>query len=76
MNQRILELAEQAGMYIVDDEFSSGGRFAEKFAKLIVQKCIEVCEHHPSRILSNNWYGEKVALDIASRLEVLFGVNE
>ena len=41
MNQRIKELAEQAGMYIVDDEFSTYGKFAEKFAELIVRECIE-----------------------------------
>jgi hypothetical protein len=39
MNERIKELAKQAGMYIVDDEYSSGGRFAEKFSQLIVQEC-------------------------------------
>jgi hypothetical protein len=39
MNERIRELAEQAGMYIVDDEFSTYGKFAEKFAELIVEEC-------------------------------------
>ena len=42
MNERIKQLAEQAGMYIVDDEFSTYGKFAEKFAKLIVKECIDV----------------------------------
>ena len=39
MNERIKELAEQAGMFIVDDEFSTYGKFAEKFAELIVAEC-------------------------------------
>ena len=39
MNQRIKELAEQAGMNIVDDKFSTYGKFAEKFAQLIVREC-------------------------------------
>jgi hypothetical protein len=39
MNERIRELAEQAGMIIVDDEFSTYGKFAEKFAELIVREC-------------------------------------
>ena len=39
MNERIIELAEQAGMYIVDDKFSTYGRFAEKFAELLVREC-------------------------------------
>ena len=41
MNERIKELAEQAGMNIVDDKFSTYGRFAEKFAELIIRECIE-----------------------------------
>ena len=40
MNERIRELAEQAGMNIVDDKFSTYGKFAEKFAELIVRECI------------------------------------
>jgi len=39
MNERIKLLAEQAGMNIVDDKFSTYGKFAEKFAELIVQEC-------------------------------------
>jgi hypothetical protein len=44
MNERIKELAEQAGMIIVDDEFSTYGKFAEKFAELIVTECINKIE--------------------------------
>ena len=39
MNKRIRELAEQAGMNIVDDKFSTYGRIAEKFAELLVREC-------------------------------------
>ena len=42
MNERIKQRAEQAGMYIVDDKFSTYGKFAEKFAELIVRECAEV----------------------------------
>ena len=42
MNERIKLLAEQAGMNIVDDKFSTYGRFAEKFAELIVEECIKL----------------------------------
>jgi len=44
MNERIKELAEQAGMVIVNDQFSTYGKFAEKFAELIVQECMRMCE--------------------------------
>jgi len=41
MNERIKELAEQAGMNIVDDKFSTYGKFAEKFAQLIIRECCD-----------------------------------
>ena len=40
MNERIKLLADKAGMNIVDDKFSTYGKFAEKFAQLIVRECI------------------------------------
>jgi len=39
MNEQIRALAEEAGMVIVNDKFSTYGRFAEKFAELIVKQC-------------------------------------
>jgi len=42
MNERIRELAEQAGMVIVNDQFSTYGKFAEKFAELIVLECVRI----------------------------------
>ena len=42
MNLQIKELAEQAGMNIVDDKFSTYGKFAEKFAELIVKECMKL----------------------------------
>jgi hypothetical protein len=44
MNEQIKVLAEQAGMNIVDDKFSTYGKFAEKFAELIVQECAKVAD--------------------------------
>ena len=46
MNERIKELAEQAGMNIVDDKFSTYGKFAEKFAELIVGECVGVADDY------------------------------
>jgi len=42
MNERLRQLAEQAGMVIVNDQFSTYGKFAEKFAKLIVLECVRI----------------------------------
>jgi hypothetical protein len=33
MNERLKQLAEQAGMTIVDDKYSTYGQFAEKYAE-------------------------------------------
>jgi hypothetical protein len=46
MNERIKQLAEQAGMNIVDDKFSTYGKFAEKFAELIVRECADIAQQH------------------------------
>lgn len=52
MNERIKELAEQAGMYIVDDKFSTYGKFAEKFALLIVKECCQYLNTEAERLYS------------------------
>ena len=44
MNERIRQLADEAGMNIVDDKFSTYGKFAEKFAELIVRECAEIAD--------------------------------
>ena len=83
MNERIRELAEQAGMNIVDDKFSTYGRFAEKFALLIVQECISIvdeqkeclCEEH--QYWSDHEYGYEMAVNDASMgIKQFFGVEE
>ena len=77
MNERIRELAKQAGaaygdgydFYLLEDHI-------EKFAELIVRECIDICRYHPSIIVSNNWSGHDVAQDIVQRFEEHFGVEE
>ena len=63
MNERIKELVKQAGMNIVDDKFSTYGKFAEKFAELIVQECIDYC-------------GENLSKTVGGALKIHFGVEE
>lgn len=46
MNERIKELVEQAGMNIVDDQFSTYGKFAEKLAELVIQKCVDISDDY------------------------------
>jgi hypothetical protein len=70
MNQRIRELAEQAGMNIVDDKFSSYGKFAEKFAELVVRECIDIVS--PYAIRMENFDGGHPIADLKKH----FGVEE
>jgi len=69
MNERIRELAEQAGW---DNHHSKFDTRIEKFAELIVRECINQCAHAPD--VSEDWYqGVKwVANEIAQH----FGVEE
>ena len=48
MNERIQQLAEQAGFidFIVFNRIESKEQVIEKFAQLIVQECIQVSEAH------------------------------
>ena len=64
MNLHIQKLAEQAGMNIVDDKFSTYGKFAEKFAELIIAECIAAHEDD---------YGIDIIGDV---LKKHFGVRE
>ena len=71
MNERIKELAEQAGMNIVDDKFSTYGKFADKFAELIVRECMEVCK---SRVGNSDYNTGR--MHCVSDLKEHFGVEE
>jgi hypothetical protein len=54
MNERISELAKQAGMwrqhYDIGEESPSN---LEEFAELIVQECVTICEQQRTKILQN-----------------------
>ena len=59
MNKRIKQLAKEAGMYIVDDEFSTYGKFAEKFAELIVLECAWLSTDKTDRTAMFKHFGVK-----------------
>lgn len=71
MNERIRELAEQAGMNIVDDKFSTYGKFAEKFAQLIVRECLDQCYN---RGMNDALYEGQ--LKAAAYIEEHFGIEQ
>jgi hypothetical protein len=82
MNKRIQELAEEAGMVIVDDEFSSGGRFAEKFAELIIKECIAVTDDLVNHNADGTWTSNELYTDyngalfeVKRKLQETFGLQ-
>ena len=64
MNERIKELAEQAGCTI--DGMGYGEGNVEKFAELIVKEMLQTCEDHPA------WTGRMIGEHIKQH----FGVEE
>ena len=75
MNERIILLAEQAGMNIVDDEFSTYGKFAEKFAELLIQQCM-ACSTWVGKNNTNSVEPVHTAHAINQRIKQQFGVEE
>jgi hypothetical protein len=69
MNERDKKLAEQAGMVIVDDKFSTHGKFAEKFAALIRANEREACAKL-ARKVANATRPDDFALDKCYEIEI------
>lgn len=58
MNERIQELAEQAGIYNLNLVDETEYWILEKFAELIIKECADVASEETS--LPYNSYGEKI----------------
>ncbi len=65
MNERIKQLAEQAGMHDFVLEAMGIGEEFEKFAELIVNECVEIANEN-----DGTWHGSGVAI------KKHFGVEE
>jgi len=65
MNERIQELAQQAGFvdYMVYGRIESKEDVLKKFAELIVKECIDYC-------------GENLSKTVGGALKIHFGVEE
>ena len=72
MNQRIKELAEQCETTYIDRD---GRRYAEfdkeKFAVLIVRKCIKMVENEAAQYAEPVW-----AFELVNDMHEHFGVND
>ena len=86
MNERIKELAVQAGMIIGDASNFDMAKFMSKevkFAELIVQECISIvdvqkeCLHEEQKYWHDRDYGYEMAVNDASKgIKQFFGVED
>ena len=70
MNERIQELAEQAG-WMMSDEVEGFNTRLEKFAELIVRECADIAKHH---VMNISTYAD--AEFVEKQIEIHFGVEE
>ena len=88
MNERIKELAEQA-LQLVADEHANGDEsrlnlasytvkelIQEKFAELIVRKCLELAHDEHKMALEYEWDNDDTATSIRESISKHFGVEE
>ena len=64
MNQRILELADQAAEDVPGAHMNIPDDFCKKFAELIVAEMLQTCEDHPA------WTGRMIGEDIKQHFGV------
>ena len=76
MNERIRELAEQAGFF--PTELTQVGPSVEKFAELIVRECagIAITAASDTNFITGISEADKRALSIAVEIKHHFGVKE
>ena len=83
MNERIKELAEQAGMtddkfgmYFAKDKHNEDGVDLEKFAELIVEECVSICEKDGQWYTNTGWLAEAgEALSLSEQIKEHFRVK-
>ena len=84
MNERIKQLAEQAGALEVKSvlnipkALSLNGAEIERFAELIVKECIMICKSHKIQSTEDVWYlaHNETVNNISENIEEYFGVEE
>jgi Fe-S cluster biosynthesis and repair protein YggX len=87
MNERIKELAEQAGFVFYDYHNYNGQDLgesieahnwgaAEKFAELIVRECLNIANKEHKMALEFNWDNDDTAQSIKDSIKKYFGSEE
>ena len=73
MNERLKQLAEQAGFF--PTELTQVGPSVEKFAELIVKECMDIA-HHVGNISEPDDFALDRCYEIEQRIQDRFGVEE
>ena len=83
MNERIGQLAEQAGLLGPTSRIGNSHEATEKFAELIVQECIGITDELVNRNVDGSWTSNELYTDyngalheVKRRIEQHFGVEE
>jgi hypothetical protein len=79
MNERIQELAEQAGFYVaMFDPGNKDNEAIEKFAELIIRECADIGDNYQDILGSDPecFNCRKVAYGIVDKIKQHFGVEE
>ena len=69
MNERIKQLAEQAGIYKLDIGDETAYWVLEKFAELIVRECMDVVDGYTKQRAFDTHY------NAVEQIEALFGIK-
>jgi hypothetical protein len=75
MNERIRELAEQAG-WMMSDEVEGFNIRLEKFAELIVRECMALCKSMDETDTRYRYDYRRGVLDCVDTIKQHFGVEE
>ena len=76
MNERIQELAEQAGLVGTNGHFEYDFFDPEKFAELIVQECMWKIMQRKEEAIDNDWRVDEAMSAALSDISEHFGVEE
>ena len=74
MNERIQELAKQAGFHF-DAYNEVTNRKAELFAELIVKECVEICKKQEYKYWRSSEEDHWTPIDSANAIQEHFGVE-
>lgn len=76
MNERIKELAKQAGFHVAPHDGINDNDMIKKFAELIVKECLSIAQQEHKNALEFEWDNDDTAQTIRDSISKHFGVEE